>query len=475
MSTLPSPARVLLVNPHMEGHESFVVLPHLGLGYLSAALKPRGHTVGLWDGPHQLGTLSDLEHHVEATGPWDVIGISVFTTYFETARAYCRMVRRRWPDALLVAGGPHPSFEPEETLQRIPELDFVVRAEGEEAFPQLLDELASPTPDLALVPNLAWRDGEQIHLNDIRYLESLDTFPQPDWELLEPDSFPLKPNGIFTRERRIAPMVVTRGCPYECTFCGAPKMTGRALRRRSADNVVDELELLNRRYGIREFHFMDDNFTLHQPYLKELCQRIIDRGLDISWACPNGVRLDSLRPDSLRLMEASGCYSFAVGIEVGSQRTLDSIKKEVTIARIREQLQMIRDTTSKIRVTGFFILGLPQETQRDVLDTIRFSLSLPIDRANFFNYSPFPGTELFEDLRETGRLAMLDYSRVYIHSLSFEHPHIPRWKLRSLVQLAHLSFYLRPRILRGVAGEIQTWSQVEVILGRLLTIARGRI
>lgn len=466
--------RVLLVNPNSEDHASYVVLPHIGLGYLAAALKARGHEVSMWDGLRMDASAAQLVDYVAAHGPFDVIGVSIFTTFFGTATKYLRLLKARWPDAVYAAGGPHATFLPEETLKRVPELDFIVRAEGEEAFPALLAELAKPEPDLGSVPNLVWREpGGKLRSNAVKYLESLDVFSQPDWELLAPDKFPLKPNGIFTKSRRIVPMVVTRGCPYECTFCGAPTMTGRPLRRRRVDLVLDEIQQLQARYGVDEFHFMDDNFTLNQPYLRDFCQGVLDRGLKIHWACPNGVRLDSLRPRTLKLMEASGCYSFAVGIEVGTQRMLDAIKKDLTLPVIRDQLDMIAETAPGIRVTGFFILGLPQETLADVWQTIKFSLSLPLARANFFNYSPFPGNELFMGLRGEGKLEDLDYSKVYIHSIAYEHPTIPGWQLRALMQLAHAAFYLRPRILLGILREIHSWSQAQVVLQRVYAITLG--
>lgn len=467
--------RILLVNPNNEDHASFVILPHLGLGYLASALKRSGYDISLWDGLRRNASVDDLMAYIKSHGPFDVIGISIFTTFFKTAQKYAARIRQAYPNVVLLAGGPHATFESEQTLRDIPEVDFLVAAEGEHAVPMLLDHLNAGKTDYAELPNLVWRNGEEIEKNAVRFLPSLDEFPTPDWELLEPDKFALKPNGIFTKAKRIIPMVVTRGCPYVCTFCGAPTMTGRPLRRRAVENVLDEIEQLQKTYGVDEFHFMDDNFTLHPSYLQQFCQGVIDRGLKIWWACPNGVRLDSLRPGTLKLMQQSGCYSFAVGIEVGTQRMLDVIKKDLTLETIRAQLDMIRETTPKIRVTGFFILGLPEESVGDVLKTILFAMTLPIHRANFFNYSPFPGNEIYANLKASGQIENLDFSKVYIHSLSYEHPRIRKWQLRLLMQVAHVAFYLRPAIIVGLLREIHSLSQVEIIGRRVLAIMRGKV
>jgi len=264
-------------------------------------------------------------------------------------------------------------------------------------------------------------------------------------------------------------MIATRGCPYPCTFCGAGKALGKRVRKRSTENLLEEIDLLSGTYGIKEIHIMDDNFTFDRDYAARFCEALLKRDAKIFWALPNGVRLDTLDEGLLRLMEASGCYSMAVGIESGNQHVLDHIKKRLTLEKIEEKIRLVK-RVSGIKVTGFFILGYPVETRQDMETTIRFALQLPLDRANFFNYTPFPGSQIYEQLKETGALHELDYDDLYIHNISFSPSGIRHKEMLAYPKRAHLRFYARPRILWNLAKEVKSLDQVKIIYQRAKAI-----
>lgn len=463
---------VLLLNPKRRQGISYTIIPNVGLGYIAKVLRKKGTDVSVTDanrdalGPEQFGDI------VAAKKPaW--VGITVFSPFLTSSAQYAQAAKDACPDTKIVLGGPHPTFEPEGTFRRIPQADFVVVSEGEPAVDLLTSHIENGTPEIAHIPNLAWRNGEKIVRNKTCLVEDLDELGAPDWDILEPNKFPLAPNGIFARAASAAPIIATRGCPYPCTFCGAGRSMGKRLRSRSPENIRNEMEMLNKKFGIGEIHFMDDNFTQDQKMVRRLCKAIIEKGPRIPWACPNGVRLDRIDKEMALLMEKAGCYSMAIGIEFGTDRMLEKIKKRLSVEKISEKVKMLKENTA-MRLTGFFILGHPDETEQDIKKTVAFSLALPLDRANYFNFTPFPGSELYDDLKASGALATIDYEKMYIHSIAYNPPAVPEKKLILMQRNAHLKFYLRPRILWGLLKEIRGWTQVRVLLSRAWHLITGR-
>jgi len=479
------PRHILLVAPENTFGIGFARIPNLGLGYAAAAARSAGFTFDWMDAAREPVTAAKVAEKIRAHD-YTAVGFNIFTASLGPARKLiAELAASTTPLPPLIAGGPHPTFEPEQTMREIPALDYLFVGESEEGLPQLLECLwaaqgkAPAASELAKVPNLCWREAPQagvsitpaVRINPRSFVEDLDRIPAPPWDVIRPDTYPLAPNGIFSKRNRIAPMIATRGCPYTCTFCGAPQSMGKKIRTRSPENLLAEIRELKEKFDIHEIHFMDDNFTLDRPFLKSFCREVIRTGVKFDWACPNGVRLNSLTEETLPLMEEAGCYSFAVGIESGSQRVLDLIEKRLTLEEIEEKVNLVRRLT-KIRMTGFFIIGLPGETEAEVLETIEFARKLPLHRANFFNYSPFPGSPLYDGLKRDGKIAGLDLSELYIHRIAWASDELGPEKLKSLQKRAYLRFYLRPQVLLGLAGEIRSFSQVATIGKRVGMILR---
>lgn len=465
--------RVLLVNPRNLAGRNYVVIPNVSLGYLASAVRSAGHRVSLLDCVKDGIGPEGFAAHLRG-GSFDAVGFCTFTPAVSAVKRYAAAVRRALPAAAVILGGPHPTFEPEDTLRGVSEAHYAFVGEAEEGLPALLRLLANGTgaPDAAAlegVPGLAWREEDRVRLNPRSVPEDLDRNGIPAWDLVRPESYPVAPNGIFSRSRRLAPIIATRGCPFPCRFCGAGKALGKRVRKRSVASLLEEIDLLTGRHGVREVHIMDDNFAFDRDHVLGFCDALLRRGKRVFWALPNGVRLDALDEPLLRRMEAAGCYSMAVGIESGSQRVLDHIRKRLTLTRIEEKIRLIK-RVSRMRVTGFFILGYPLDTRRDMERTIRFAMHLPLDRANFFNYSPFPGSEVYEELKQSGAIGGLRYEDLYIHNISYSPPGIGRAEMARYPRRAHLRFYLRPRILWNLAKEVKSLDQVKVILERARAI-----
>ncbi|MCM8761527.1 MAG: radical SAM protein, partial [Candidatus Omnitrophica bacterium] len=264
-------------------------------------------------------------------------------------------------------------------------------------------------------------------------------------DLIQPQTYPEAQHGAFFRQFPIAPIMVTRGCPYPCTFCAGSLVSGKKIRRRSVENVLSELQMLKNDFGIKEFHIVDDNFTMDAAYVKEFLRKLKSLSLGMSWAVPNGVRMDTLDDEMLKLMKDTGLYMISLGIESGSDKVLSSMKKGITTARISEYVNRI--AKAGIDMAGFFILGFPGETEETMRQTIDFSLKLPLKRANYFTYLPFPGTESYEALRAGGELDDVDWERFYFTNAAYVPKALTRKRLKNIHRLAFAAFYLRPHII----------------------------
>jgi radical SAM superfamily enzyme YgiQ (UPF0313 family) len=286
----------------------------------------------------------------------------------------------------------------------------------------------------------------------------------PAWDLIHPETYPESQHGAFFKKFPIAPIMLTRGCPYSCTFCAGGVVSGKRLRKRSINHVLKEMLLLYKDFGIREFHVVDDNFTLDIPYAKGFLRELKKLNLDISWAVPNGVRMDTLDEEILQLMKDTGLYLISLGIESGSDKILRLMKKGITTSRIRRSVNTIR--ASGIDIAGFFILGFPGETEESIKETIRFSLELQLVRANFFTYLPFPGSESYRELEAKGELKGVDWNHFYFMNAAYVPEGLTRKKLKTLQRLAFAKFYLRPRIIYYHIKSIKSFRHLFFLLKR---------
>ena len=463
---------VLLLNPKRYNGISYTIIPNIGLGHIAKTLRDDGHQSVIIDANRDDISPAAFKEIVARLHPcW--VGITTFSPFIESVQQYARVVKNIDPKTKIVLGGPHPTFEPEQTFELVPQADFLVMGEGEIGMRELIKTATRKEADLSKVPNLAWKDDKGVtRLNDIHFIEDIDALGMPAWDLLEPHKFPLAPNGIFSRGASVAPVIATRGCPYPCTFCGAGKSMGKKLRSRSPKRVAEEMLLLKEKFGIEEIHFMDDNFTQNSDFVRRLCELLLKEGPRIPWACPNGIRLDRIDQELAILMERAGCYSLAIGIEFGTDKFLNKVKKSLSLKEIEQKVRMLKAVTN-FRLTGFFILGHPQETAADISQTVKFSLMLPLDRANYFNFTPFPGSELYCQLKESGDLDRVDLEKMYIHSVAYHPPAISSTALARLQRNAHLRFYLRPKIIFGLLKEIRSWSQIKILLARVKGILTG--
>jgi radical SAM superfamily enzyme YgiQ (UPF0313 family) len=439
-------------------------MPSLGLGYLAAVASDAGHDVTV---------LNCVKERLDANGftaylqlsQFDVIGFQVFSYDLNVVHKLLEIVRAVQPKAVTVAGGPHPSGDPLGVLSFLGELDYAFAGEAETGFVQWL-QLLPGGGDMASVPGLIYRDAaKMVRANPPRFVEDLDALPLPAWELLKPEEYPEAPHGAFTRNFPTAPIILTRGCPCLCTFCSGDTITGRKVRRRSVANIMTELVSLHAR-GIREVHIEDENFTFSKRYVLEFCDALEQSGLGLSWSLPSGVRIDTLDAELLDRMERAGCYSLALGIEFGVDRVMQLAKKGLTVAGIRQKMELFRGR--RIKTTGFFLFGIPGETYEEMEKTLDLALQLPLDRAQFNNFMPLPGSSIWKDLEREGLLDRIDWDRMFVHDVAYCDEGINPKRIKSLQRKAYLRFYLRPRVLFSLIFEVRSPLHLKFLLKRFL-------
>lgn len=454
--------RVVLIVPPSITH---YVVPPIGLGYLARRLLDEGYEVQIFDALKEKASLYQVLEFLKDWGA-EVVGIQFFSCDFPQVKGLSRMIREKLPQIRIILGGAHPSGAPRETLVDFPEANVAFKGEAEIGLARLVDTLTDETQgSLSEIPGLIWRDNGDIRINTQYFEEDLDSLGFPAWELIDPREYPNIPQGVFYMQAPIAPISTSRGCPYPCTFCAGKTLTGKKIRTRSVDHILEEISYLRNKFGVRELHIVDDTFTSDRERVLQFCEGLKKLAPEMVFTFPNGVRLDTLNENLVKVLKDAGCYSMILGVESGSQRILDHMRKGLTLELIREKIELL--DSHKIRTAGFFILGYPEETEADIEATIRFARELPLKSAHFSNFLPLPGTEATESLRAEGRLKGLKYEDLFYSRLAFPHKNLNKRTLKQLQRKAYLRFYLRSRVILDMLGQIRSLDHLKSILRRL--------
>ena len=434
---------VLLIRPEFDGAQ---VSPHLGLGYLSASLKSAGHKVKVLDGLRE-----KIEYNPK---DWDLVGLTAMSTYFPEL---CKEVEKAKSHGLkTIIGGAHIICDPGQSLIDSG-ADYAAAGEGERTITQL----ASGKDPNQVEGLYYWEEGKPIKSNpDLselfkqkvmyttkignqsrNFINNVDDFGEPDWENVDPRSYPqTMPHGTIYKSSPFAPIITTRGCPYSCSYCSAPITAGRKMRYRDPIKIVNEMENLINNYDVKEIQIEDDNFTLKRRHAVGVCEEIIRRKIKLDWSLPNGVRIDKLDPELLKLMKKSGCYFMSLGIESANQRILNIIKKRLDKNLVRNVVTMVKN--SGIDAVGFFIIGFPTETKEEIMNTINFACSLDLERASFHKAMPLPGTELYDLwLKKYSKNQNIDWKTFCVDQFNADWAEVSPKELERLHKLAFFKFY----------------------------------
>ena len=382
--------------------ENFTPVPPTGLLYIGTLLKKEGHQVWVFDTTPK--EQNEIISEIKKIDP-DLVGFSVMTTSYAITAVFNKLLKKELPNAYYFWGGVHPSALPEETIKNN-ELDFVVYGEGEYTMVEVCKKLktkkkiAKQGADLKDVKGIFYVDPQskgkiKIIKNPPRcYIEDLDALPIPDRSLLKDFKWYLSPPGILRGKfyYGITTMYTSRGCPYQCIFCGSKIVHGSKIRRRSVENVLDEMKYLKESFGVTGIYFNDDTFATDVDWLKEFCEKLNKSGLKMVWGCQTRANI-AQNIEILKIMKDGGCVQVDIGAESGSQRILDNLKKGITPEMILKSFENLR----KVKMTTFatFIIGNPGETIEDVKKTEEIARHAP-GGVSFLILVPYPGSPLYE-------------------------------------------------------------------------------
>jgi magnesium-protoporphyrin IX monomethyl ester (oxidative) cyclase len=468
MSGGPDMKKVMLIAPPMTflPFEKPRVVAPLGVSYIAAFLEKNGQRVKILDAVasgwrtkqtvHRGGqpfvrvglAPSEIREEVSAWKP-DVVGIScLFSSQAHNAHEVARLVKSVDKDITTVFGGAHPSVLPQKTLQD-PNVDFVVIGEGELTMLELVNSLGD-TNRYPKILGLAFKRKGEFSLNPPRpFIEDIDTLPFPARHLLPMEEYfrAAAGHGAAERKSRFTSMITSRGCPRNCIFCSIHTVWGHRWRPRSPERVLEEIELLVKDYGVEEIHFEDDNLTLNPKRMEAICDGIMERGLDISWATPNGVDINTLDRDLLKKMKLSGCYWLCFGLEHGDPYFRSKvIGKTISGEHAKNVVRWANELG--MWTNGFFIIGLPGETPETVGKTLRFAKELDLDFASFFIATPYPGTRLYELATSEGYIVgEPDWSGYKVLSPTMDIRTMSKAEVASWLKRANREFY-KFRLLR---------------------------
>ncbi len=481
--------RILLASPESGVWNSRKHI-HMGLGYLAGSLLAHGYEVDIWDAAVE----EDVEGFKQrlARDPYQVVGISAPTPLIVSAWEAAATAKNE--GAITILGGPHLTLMPHESMQK-PQVDLVVRGEAEQTIiemihtlerdpgthrlsnqetvkpvrpwpdsPSLTPRLFDPAAGWGNILGLSWRDldGKIRHNPDRPLADDLDAIPFPAHHLFKIERYTnLNPltDGLDP-DARAYTIVTSRGCPYKCTYCSKP-ITGDTWRGRSVENVIAEWRWLVEDLGATEIGITDDIWNLDRQRAKDLCRALIDNHLNhVPWVTIHGMKVNNTDQELFDLMKGAGCKRVGFGVENGDDWMLRHvIKKGQTVDMVRQAFRWAKN--AKLQTMGFFIFGMPGETEESMEKTIQLALELDPDLAHFLMAAPFPGTEMWEILEKHGQVFShnMDWSQIAIQDdkAHFAIGDLDKETVERKWHEAHRRFYLRPKRIARIVVRGDTW------------------
>lgn len=454
--------RVLLVNPRFRLPIDTRTTPHLGLAYLAAVSERRGDEVMIFDADVEDESVIDVVRRFEP----HLVGITANTPQVKQAWRTAQAIKSVL-DVPIVLGGPHPSVLPEESASR-PEVDIVVRGEGEDTWLELsavIDRARQTAPRLTTsqlldpqaylldpVQGISYQTADGIvHHNPARPpIADLDSLPWPAYHYFKMERYTnLQPAIDAVEGARSFSILTSRGCPYRCTYCSQSIMPQK-WRARTPENILLEWRHLVEDMGAQEIGVLDDSANIRPDRLMRLADLLIEHRLNhVPWIFVNGIRADLASKELLARMKQAGLKRTAFGVESGDPEILRSINKRIDMDTIRQAFKNAKEVG--LETIGFFIIGLPGETEETMERTIRFACELDPLIANFSMMTPYPGTKVYEIVKEHGRMLVKDWDEyVFFEGRArYEMGALTAELVERKWREAYRRFYLRPhRVIR---------------------------
>ncbi len=449
----PAENEILSCNPEIIKTERGFD-PPLGLLYLAGYLeKYSSYGLKIIDAQVEKLNYQKLREEIEKFSP-DVIGITAMTFTLLDVLKTAATAKEICPNVKIVLGGPHVHIYPEETAN-LRNIDYVVLGEGEETFFKLLENIDNPEI-LKEIPGLVFKNQDRIINTGVKkYCENLDDLPFPPREMLPYKKY----FSLLAKKEPITTMFTSRGCPFQCAFCDRPNM-GKIFRKRSAKNVVDEMEECLG-LGIKEIFIYDDTFTVDRQRVFDICGEILKRKMKFSWDIR--ARVDTVDKEMLILLKRAGCERIHYGVEAGTEKILKVLNKNITLEQALKAFKMTRETG--MDTLAYFMIGSPTETKEDILKTIEFAKKLDPDFVQITLLTPFPATKLYQ-LALAQKVFENDYwldfaknprpgfkTRYWTKELSND-------ELQKLLISGYKQFYTRPKYILKRLINIRSWPEL---------------
>lgn len=370
------------------------------------------------------------------------VGITLFTVGVFNAAIIAKIIKEKNPNIVILVGGPHISSMGYETMNKFDDFDVAVLHEGELILENLLKSIENKT-SLENVEGIIYRDED----NALRRtapppnIEDLDSLPMPAWDIL-----PNFPQGylpaIYDYPRApVATYSASRGCPFECEFCDTSTF-GAKIRYNSPQRVYDTMKHLSETYGIKHLQFVDDLFVAHNGRVVEFSKLLIANKIDMTWSCT--ARVNTVKPETLKLMKEAGCWEISFGLESGSDFLLDEMKKSQKTSTAEQAVKWTHD--AGIRVKGLLMLGYPGETRQSIQETKDFVKRIPLTTMNLSKFTPYPGSPIYRKLYGAS-IREEDWERLNGMNFVYQADGFTEEELDHEYQEIIKAFYKRPQIL----------------------------
>jgi len=456
--------KILLINPPFEYtiqscqpkilEEGLDFLPPLGIMYIAAYLEKRtNYKVEILDTQVEQLKYNQIKEEIKKRNP-DIIGITAMTFTIIDVIKTAKIAKEINPNIKIILGGPHVIIYPEETIN-IPEVDFVVLGEGEQVIKQLLDNISNPDK-LKKIKGIVFKENDKIiNTGRTEFITNLNVLPFPARHLTPYKKY----FSIVSSNRPVTTMFTSRGCPYRCLFCDRPTFE-KFFRARSAKNVVDEMEEC-KKMGIKEIFIYDDTFGVDRQRVIDICKEIIKRNLKIFWDVRT--RVNTVDTELLKKMKKAGCQRIHYGVEAGTQKILNVLRKGITLEQVEKAFEWTK--RAGIETAGYFMIGSPTETKEDILKTIKFMKKLNPDYVHITITTPFPATDLYRIALEEKVISHDVWQEFAKNPLpDFIPPiwekEISREEMFSLFKTAYRSFYLRPSSILKKVLQLKSWKEL---------------
>ena len=423
--------RFLLVNPFYPISET--PSPPLGLAFLAAVLEKAGVEVKIVDYVVHPYSKKALQAEIESFKP-QIVGATAVTMTFYNAEEVIKDVKSINPDIFTVIGGPHTTFYAEETLNILPELDFVILGEGETSIVKLAQTIDDKKIDFENIKGIVYRkNGTLKRVDPDLYSVKVNELPVPSRHLI--------PLARYRALHMPVSMTTSRGCPFQCIFCVGRKMVGAKVRYNDPVKIVDELEYLST-LNFHQINIADDLFTANKKQCLAVCNEILKRKLKVQWS--SFARVDTVSLEVLKKMKAAGCTAISFGVETGNPEILKTIKKGITLDQVVKAAKMC--VKAEILPHASFILGLPGETPKTLQDTHEFGEMLKEIGVSYGYHllAPFPGTAVRDDHEKYGiKILSNDWSEYHAN--------------KAIVETEAVSYKVLDKIAKKWADEMDAW------------------